>query len=113
MEELRPRILQHRSKLDMLIANKEALKSELSHGLIPEIDLDTQTAYIDDFLVLLEEETIAEKRAFIRGFIKQLTVKDGVATLEYTLPLASSTLSLIEEKEEVLSFEQYGGRYWI
>ncbi len=60
---------------------------------------------------MLEEGTIAEKRAFIRGFVRQLTVGDGVANLEYTFPLVSSILSL-ESKDEVLSFKQYGGPFW-
>jgi hypothetical protein len=34
--------------------------------------------------------------------VRQLTVKDGVATLEYTLPLASASLSLKDGKEGVL-----------
>ena len=70
----------------------------------------TLRAYIEDFAVLLEEGTIAETMVFIRGFVRQLTVKDKVATLEYTLPLASLKVSLPEGKTGVLSFEQYGGR---
>lgn len=112
LEDLRPRILRHRSTMDRLMASKEDLENQLNQDWIPEIDPGTLRAYIEDFLALLEEGTIAEKRAFIRGFVRQLTVGDGVATLEYTLPLVSSTLSL-EGKDEVLSFEQYGGRYWI
>ena len=113
LEDLKPRILRHKSTMERLMASKDDLESQLNQDWMPEIDPGTLRAYIDDFLALLEEGTIAEKRAFVRGFVRQLTVKDGVATLEYTLPLASSTLSLIEGKEGVLSFEQYGGRYRI
>ncbi len=113
LEDLKPRILRHKSTMERLMAGKDDLESQLNQNWIPEIDPGTLRAYIDDFLALLEEGTIAEKRAFIRGFVKQLAVKDGVALLEYTLPLASSTFSLLEGQEGVLSFEQYGGRYWI
>ena len=61
-------------------------------------------------MALLEDGTVAEKRAFFRGFVRQLTVKDGVATLDYTLPMAPSSLNLTVGKDGVLSFEQYGGR---
>ena len=110
LEDLKPRILRHKSTMERLIATKDDLESQLNQDWTPEIHPDILRAYIDDFMALLEEGTIAEKRAFVRGFVRQLTVKDEVATLEYTLPLASSTLSLIEGKEGVLSFEQYGGR---
>ena len=113
LEDLKPRILWHKSTMERLMTSKDDLESQLNQDWMPEIDPGTLRAYIEDFLALLEEGTIAEKRAFVRGFVKQLTVKDGVATLEYTLPLASSTLSLIEGKDGVLSFEQYGGRYRI
>jgi hypothetical protein len=111
LEDLKLRILRHKSTMERLMASKDDLESQLNQDWIPEIDAGTLRAYIDDFLALLEEGTIAEKRAFVRGFVRQLTVTDGVATMEYTLPLASSTLSLIEGKDGVLSFEQYGGQY--
>ncbi|AKG53316.1 resolvase domain protein [Dehalogenimonas sp. WBC-2] len=110
MEDLKPRILRHKSTMDQLMACKTDLETQLNQNWTPEISPEILRAYIDDFLALLEEGTVAEKRAFIRGFIKQLTVVDGNATLEYTLPLASSTLSLKETNDGVLSFEQYGGR---
>ncbi len=111
LEDLRPRILRHKSTMDRLITSKDDLESQQHQNWVPEIDPITLRAYIDDFLALLEEGTVAEKRAFVRGFVRQLTVKDCIATLEYTLPLASSTLSLLEGKDGVLSFEQYGGQY--
>ena len=49
----------------------------------------------------------------MRGFVRQLAVKNGAGTLEYTLPVASSELSLDEEKERVRAFEYYGGGDWI
>ena len=110
LEDLKPRILRHKSTMERLTASKDALESQLSQDSMPEIDPCTLRAYVEDFTALLEGGTIAEKRAFIRSFVRQLTVKDGVATLEYTLPMASSELSLIEGKDGVLSFEQYGGR---
>ncbi len=110
LEDLKPRILRHKSTMERLMANKDALESQLNHDWMPEIDPGTLRAYIEDFTALLEGGTVAERRAFIRGFVKQLTVKDNVATLEYTLPMAISTFSLTEGKDGVLSFEQYGGR---
>ena len=109
LEDLKPRILRHKSTMERLMASKDDFENQLNQDWMPEIDPGTLRAYIEDFLALLEEGTIAEKRAFVRGFVRQLTVGDGVATLEYTLLLASSTLSLIEGKDGVLSFEQYGG----
>ena len=106
LEDLKPRILRHKSAMDRLITSKDDLESQRNQNWVPEIDPITLRAYIDDFLALLDEGTVAEKRAFVRGFVRQLTVKDGIATLEYTLPLASSTLSLSEGKDGVLSFER-------
>jgi hypothetical protein len=97
--------------MERLMAGRNDLEGQLNQDWTSKIDPDTLRAYIDDFMALLEEGTIAEKRTFVRGFVKRLVVKDGIVILEYTLPLASSTLSLIEGKEGVLSFEQYSGRY--
>jgi hypothetical protein len=62
---------------------------------------------IDD---LLAEGTIAQKRAFIRGFVKALPVKNSQVRMECTLPEQPLPLKLAEG-DGVLFMGQYGGRY--
>jgi hypothetical protein len=51
---------------------------------------------------LLEERTIAQKRAFIRGFVKALVVRGGEARIESTLP-GQSVIPELAEGKRVLS----------
>ena len=61
-------------------------------------------------LELLTEGSTAERRTFIRGFAKEVTVTGDEVVLNYTMPLLSDNITI--GKEGVLPTVQYGGRYW-
>ena len=56
------------------------------------------------FQGLLESGSLEERKATIRGFIKEVVRKDGAATVRHTLPEPSN-----HEKEKVLNSELFGG----
>ena len=68
-------------------------------------------SYVDDLRNLLNNSSLAERRAFIRSFVKEVKVTGDEVLLTYTMPLSPRRVS--EEKVGVLSTVQYGGRYWI
>jgi hypothetical protein len=45
------------------------------------------TRYVQDRCALLQEGTIAEQKAFIRKFVREILVKGQEITLQYTIPL--------------------------
>ena len=109
LEELRPRMLQHQGAMDKLVTRREELEKSLSEHQPLEIDEPEIKEYVSNIDDLLAEGTIAQKRAFIRGFVKALTVKDGQVRMEYTLP-EQPVPSKLAEGDGVLSIGQYGGR---
>ena len=68
-------------------------------------------SYVDDLRNLLNNSSLAERRAFIRSFVEEVKVTGDEVLLTYTMPLSPKGIS--EEKVGVLSTVQYGGRYWI
>jgi hypothetical protein len=61
----------------------------------------------DDFYNLLKEGLLAERRTFIRSFVKEIRVTDNEAVLTYTMPVLPE--KIIIEKDGVLPTVRYGG----
>ena len=68
--------------------------------------------YVNHLHNLLNESSLAERRAFIRSFVfvKEVKVWGDEVWLIYTMPLPPR--GVFEEKTGVLSTVQYSGRYW-
>ena len=64
-------------------------------------------SYVDDLRNLLNNSSLAERRAFIRSFVKEVKVTEDEVLLTYTMPL--SPRGVLEEKVGVLSTVNYGG----
>jgi hypothetical protein len=56
---------------------------------------------------LLEESTLAERKSFIRSFVKEVKVTGNEVPLTYTMPLPPEEIS--EERVGVLYFVHDGG----
>jgi hypothetical protein len=65
--------------------------------------------YAKDLRETLSEGTLAERRAFIRTFVKEVKVTGNDVVMTYTNPILPG--GRIEEKVPVLCIEHYGGRY--
>ena len=65
-------------------------------------------SYVDDLRTLLNNSSLAERRAFTRSFVKEVKVTGNEALLTYTMPLPPTGVS--EENVGVLSAVQCGGR---
>ena len=58
----------------------------------------------------MKEETLAERRVFIRSFVKDVRVTNEEAVLSYSMPILPEKIAI--DKEGVLPTVHYGGRYW-
>ena len=64
---------------------------------------------VDELHDLLKEGTLAERRTFIRNFVKEIIVTGDEAVLSYSMPTLPG--KVVIGKEGVLPTVQYGGRY--
>ncbi len=64
------------------------------------------SSYVPDLRNLLTRSELAERRAFIRSFVKEVRVTGDQTVLTYTMPLISNGAS--EDKVGVLPIVQLG-----
>ena len=70
-------------------------------------DLEMVSRFVDDLRNLLEESGIAEKKSFIRSFVKEIKVTGDEVVVAYTMPLPPEGTS--EERASVLYSVHRGG----
>jgi len=63
--------------------------------------LEMVTECVDDLSSLLEESTLAERKSFIRSFVKEVKVTGDEVLLTYTMPLPPEGIS--QERVGVLA----------
>ena len=86
------------------------IESFLSDRRVKLASPEIVKSYVDDLRNLLNNSSLAKRRAFIRSFVKEVKVTGDEVLLTYTMPLSPTGVS--GEKLWVLSTVQYGGRYW-
>jgi len=79
-------------------------------NLINLVKLEIISGYVDELHELLKEGSLAERRTFIRSFVKEIRVTGNEAGLSYSIPLLQEKVAI--EKEGVLPTVHCGGRYW-
>ena len=111
LSDLGPRIRELRSRQEKLMARRAEIQVLSSDRQVQLANPEIVATYVDDMYTLLNESSIAERRAFVKSFIKDVRVKDDQIVLTYTIPLSPKGAS--QETMGVLSTIQDGGRYWI
>ena len=107
--DLAPQIQLLRQQLEQLQAAKWDLEQQLSDRHVELADAKTVAACVSDLYNLLSESSLAEKKSFVRNFIKEVKVTGDEVLLTYTMPMLSKGIT--EEKLSVLPIVHYGGRY--
>jgi len=74
-------------------------------------DITTVEQYVQDLRSLLNESPLAERKSFIRSFVKEVRVTGNKVLLNYTIPLPPK--GLMTEETTVLSTIHYGGAHCI
>ena len=105
------RIRQLKERKDKLMARKWEVEWQLKERRVELADMRTVTRYVEDLRNVLNEGSLAERRSFIKSFVREAVVKDNEVSLEYTFPMLKTGLQT--ENLGVLSTVQYGGPFWI
>lgn len=106
--DLSPRIQQLRKRKEQLQATRWDLELQLSNRRIELADAETVAAFVTDLRNLLNGSSTAERKAFIRSFIKEVEVTGDNVLITYTIPMQPKGIT--EERLPVLSIEHDGGR---
>ncbi len=110
LDDVGPRIRELRERYDKLQARKEELNILVAEQTLEVPTVDEVREWATDLRNSLERGSLAERKAFIRGFVKEVRITGDEAKLTYTLPMLPRGLS--EETESVLAIVHSGGRYW-
>ena len=95
--------------MEQLQGRRIEIESRVSDSKVELADIEHITGYVEDLNALLKEGSLAERRAFIRSFIKEIRVTGEEAVLHYSMPILPEKITI--EKEGVPPTVQYGGRY--
>ena len=107
LEDLSPRIHELRQRQKQLEASRLELEAHLSGRRVELADLGLVTEYVEDLRNVLTYSSIAEQRAFIRSFVKEVKVTGNEVLLTYTMPLPPQRIT--QECAGVLNTVHDGG----
>lgn len=107
LRDIAPRLKDLNQQTTDLEAQKAELIKKHDTGEDLNIPEDYLRPFVEDLRETLLEGSIAERRGFIRSFIKKIDVDYPLATLEYTVPLPVKNKDKTSTTE-VLSLVQHG-----
>ena len=107
LADLAPRIQQLRQRRERLQAARWEMEQQLSDRRVELADSEIVTRYVADLHDLLNESSLAERKSFVRSFVKEVKVTGNEVLLTYTIPMLPR--GIIEEKLPVLSIVHDGG----
>jgi hypothetical protein len=93
---LKPRLQELKSQHDKLLARKAELELLTSQRKIELADTRVVREYVDDLYQFLDSSELSERRAFVKSFIKDVTITGHEGLIRYVLPLPSDNIT--EEK---------------
>jgi len=103
------RIRDLRQHQEQLQTRRVEIESQISDRKVELADLETVSCCVDELHALLKEGTLAEKRTFIKSFIKDIQVTGNDAVLTYTMPILPEKIT-IEKEGVLLPYSMVGGR---
>ena len=110
LADLAPRIQQLRQRREQLQAARWELEQQLSDRRVELADAETVARCVSDLRDLINESSLAERKTFVRSFVKEVKVTGDEVLLTYTIPMLPRGVT--EEKLPVLSIVHYGGPFW-
>ena len=91
VDDFKPRIRELRERQDRLEHSAEEARAALAQRRKVLDDVNAIAAYAREMKDFLEESELAERRAFIETFVKEILVVPGDALMRYTIPISQST----------------------
>ena len=114
VNDILPRLRQHQERQARLETAAEDARSALSERRAVLDSVDVIAAFAREMSGFLRTSELTESKAFIRSFVKEITVKPGTATIRYTIPtppdspIDGADAAEVELPEAVRSTVQYG-----
>ncbi len=87
LKDLAPRIKELRTKQDNLSKSRVIAEAEMTLQGYQQLDIEAVHGYVNDLRNLLDESDIAQRKGFLRSFIKKIVVENDKAKLYYNVPV--------------------------
>jgi chromosome segregation ATPase len=87
LDDLAPRIKELRKRQEELSRARIKTEADLVLEQVQSVDLETVKSYAQDLYNLLSEPDIAERKAFLRSFVKKIVVTGNEAVILYHIPM--------------------------
>ena len=107
LDDLAPRIKELKGRQDELGKTRIQTEAQMAAQGVDEVKAEAVKTYAQDMRGLLEEAGFAERKAFLRSFVRRIEVNRGQATVYYALPMPPDGRSA--EQLRVLPIVTFGG----
>jgi hypothetical protein len=87
LNDLAPRIKELRAKQDELSKARVVAEAEMTLQGYQQLDIDAVRSYVADLRNLLDKSEVAQRKAFLRSFVKKIVVEKERVKLYYNLPV--------------------------
>jgi site-specific DNA recombinase len=108
LDDLAPRIKELKGKRDDLLKARVQNEADLVVGGVQPVDFEMVKMYAEDLRSLLADADFIRRKAFLRSFVKRITIEGELARIQYRLPMPSENQEK-ERAEEVLPIIPFGG----
>ena len=107
LNDLAPRIKELKIRQDELVRARVQTEAEMAAEGTHEVDMAVVKTYAQDLRGLLEEADLAERKVFLRSFVRRIDVNGGQVTVHYALPMPPDGKTA--EQVGVLPIVTFGG----
>jgi site-specific DNA recombinase len=87
LDDLPPQIKELRAKQDEFGKARIIAEAEMAAQGYRQLDIDTVRSYVMDLRRLLDESEVAQRKAFLRSFVKKIVVDKEMVKLYYHVPV--------------------------
>ena len=95
------RIREHREREERLAISAQRARVLLAERRVVLDDVKTIAHYARDMSAFLKTSQLTERRAFIKRFVKDITVSPRMAVIQYTLPKTGASNLPLSNAEEI------------
>ena len=89
LDDLSPRIQYHRHRQEHVQAAKADVEDILAERSSSRLSVRQVRGYVGELRRLLQQSELAERKAFIKSFVREIVVRRNQAELRYAQPLAA------------------------
>jgi len=93
LADLAPRIQRLRQRQEQLNAARLEPENLLSDRRVELVDMETVKSYVEDLRNLLEDSSLAERKSFIKSFVREVRVTGTEVLLSYNISLSAGAAS--------------------